>query len=395
MADASTGVVGYSVEALANLFGTLDKSIGDLSATAISNLTDPLLTLTGTLAVISIASNWDMYFNSNFNWGNIITKIIHIGFFMWLIRNWLTFTAIIRDSATKLGIYASSGTEHSAKDIITKGVSSVFTYLGFLFEHANKLETIVIALMSIVLIVVAVYAFCKIAYTIFMTKAEFTIMAALSMVLLPFSQTKWTKSMSEKTWGILLTTGIKLMVATFMIGMLYQHIDTAFAIPKIGETYEVDQLSSNFLPSMFSSTLALFFLSYLVSKVTEFAGAMANGHLIQSRNIAENVGAMAQGYAAGGARAAMNYAGRHTGAAAKEAAKDVGKGAWEAAKNPWNTTQRVGNAAIIAATNPIGAAGIAGGKAYKYGKKLHHAGDRKDPFKPIKEQLDRIEDKVQ
>ena len=218
-------------------------------------------------------------------------------------------------------------------------------------------------------------------------------MGALSMVLLPFSQTKWTKSMSEKTWGILLTTSIKLLVCVFMIAITKDFIDQNFtvkAMDKVNNTEMIKSIKESLLPTLFSSTIAIFFLSHIISKVTEFAGAMANGVMLQSSNLVASAGAMVQNYATGGAKAASAYIGRHTGAAAWKATKDAGSLAKSTWNDPTATGAAIKGAATFAAMNPLQASKAAG----RYVQSLHRAGNRGNPIAEMGKKVDDLHKKA-
>ena len=383
MADAAT--TAYGIDTVLKLFTDLETNIKVATASSITNLKAPLLALTSSLAVIGIASNWEMYFSSNFNWGNIITKIIHVGFIMWLINHWTNFTLMIKDSAEKIGSLAGNLKElPTVTSLIGKSYATIFDYLDFILKDSSfGLDTFMIYLMAIILIIILSYAFLKISWTFFMAKMEFYIMGALSMVLLPFSQTKWTKSMSEKTWGILLTTSIKLLVCVFMIAITKDFIDQNFTVTGDVEK-NAKAIKESLLPSLFSSTIAIFFLSHIISKVTEFAGAMANGVMIQSSNLVASAGAMVQNYATGGAKAAASYVGRHTGAAAWKATKDTGSLAKSAWNDPKATGAAIKGAATFATMNPLQASKAAG----RYIQSLHRAGNRANPIAEIGKKVD-------
>lgn len=383
MADAAT--TAYGIDTVLKLFTDLETNIKVATASSITNLKAPLLALTSSLAVIGIASNWEMYFSSNFNWGNIITKIIHVGFIMWLINHWTNFTLMIKDSAEKIGSLAGNLKElPTVTSLIGKSYATIFDYLDFILKDSSfGLDTFMIYLMAIILIIILSYAFLKISWTFFMAKMEFYIMGALSMVLLPFSQTKWTKSMSEKTWGILLTTSIKLLVCVFMIAITKDFIDQNFTVTGDVEK-NAKAIKESLLPSLFSSTIAIFFLSHIISKVTEFAGAMANGVMIQSSNLVASAGAMVQNYATGGAKAASAYIGRHTGAAAWKATKDAGSLAKSAWNDPKATGAAIKGAATFATMNPLQASKAAG----RYIQSLHRAGNRANPIAEIGKKVD-------
>lgn len=389
MADAATAA--YGIDTVLKLFTDLETNIKVATASSITNLKAPLLALTGSLAVIGIASNWEMYFSSNFNWGNIITKIIHVGFIMWLINHWTNFTLMIKDSAEKIGSLAGNLKElPTVAGLIGKSYKTIFDYLGFILKDSSfGLDVFMIYLLAIVLIIILSYAFLKISWTFFMAKMEFYIMGALSMVLLPFSQTKWTKSMSEKTWGILLTTSIKLLVCVFMIAITKDFIDQNFTVKTFekvgGNTEMIKSMKESLLPSLFSSTIAIFFLSHIISKVTEFAGAMANGVMIQSSNLVASAGAMVQNYATGGARAAGAYIGRHTGAAAGKVAKDIGgavldnTAAGQGVKYAYNVASN--------AANKVGNK-VANSAVSKYMAGLHRAGNKANPMAEMGKKVD-------
>lgn len=393
MADAAT--TAYGIDTVLKLFTDLETNIKAATAGSIANLKAPLLALTSSLAVIGIASNWEMYFSSNFNWGNIITKIIHVGFIMWLINHWTKFTQMIQDSAEKIGSIAGNLEElPTVTSLIGKSYATIFDYLDFILKDSSfGLDVFMIYLMAIILIIILSYAFLKISWTFFMAKMEFYIMGALSMVLLPFSQTKWTKSMSEKTWGILLTTSIKLLVCVFMIAITKDFIDQNFtvkAMDKVNNTEMIKSIKESLLPTLFSSTIAIFFLSHIISKVTEFAGAMANGVMLQSSNLVASAGAMVQNYATGGAKAASAYIGRHTGAAAWKATKDAGSLAKSTWNDPTATGAAIKGAATFAAMNPLQASKAAG----RYVQSLHRAGNRGNPIAEMGKKVDDLHKKA-
>jgi hypothetical protein len=126
----------------------------------------------------------------------------------------------------------------------------------------------------------------------------------------------WTKSISEKTWGILLTCAVKVMVASFMVALLSTFIDNSFDIGSI-EVINNNEIK-NMLPNLFGSTISMLFIAYLFGQAVEFAGAMTNGLTISSRNLAES----GMGMAAGATR---NAAGWGVGKLRQQAYKNSGK----------------------------------------------------------------------
>lgn len=303
---------------LLKLFDDLSATIEKAVASGILNLTDPLIDLLIVLGIISIASNWEMYFSGSFNFGNLFVKIIQIGFFAFLIRNWGMFFTMIKQSGEQLGLFAGGAEETMTSGILVlKGLGVVFSFLAKVYNGASiSLNAILVWLLAILCILIALYAFTKIAYTLFITNMEFVIIGGLSIVLLPFGVLNWTKSISEKTWGILLTCAVKVMVASFMVALLSTFIDNSFDIGSI-EVINNNEIK-NMLPNLFGSTISMLFIAYLFGQAVEFAGAMTNGLTISSRNLAES----GMGMAAGATR---NAAGWGVGKLRQQAYKNSGK----------------------------------------------------------------------
>lgn len=303
---------------LLKLFDDLSATIEKAVASGILNLTDPLIDLLIVLGIISIASNWEMYFSGSFNFGNLFVKIIQIGFFAFLIRNWGMFFTMIKQSGEQLGLFAGGAEETmTSGTLVLKGLGVVFSFLAKVYNGASiSLNAILVWLLAILCILIALYAFTKIAYTLFITNMEFVIIGGLSIVLLPFGVLNWTKSISEKTWGILLTCAVKVMVASFMVALLSTFIDNSFDIGSI-EVINNNEIK-NMLPNLFGSTISMLFIAYLFGQAVEFAGAMTNGLTISSRNLAESGMSMAAG-------ATRNAAGWGMGKLRQQAYKNSGK----------------------------------------------------------------------
>lgn len=303
---------------LLKLFDDLSATIEKAVASGILNLTDPLIDILIVLGIISIASNWEMYFSGSFNFGNLFVKIIQIGFFAFLIRNWGMFFTMIKQSGEQLGLFAGGAEETmTSGTLVLKGLGVVFSFLAKVYNGASiSLNAILVWLLAILCILIALYAFTKIAYILFITNMEFVIIGGLSIVLLPFGVLNWTKSISEKTWGILLTCAVKVMVASFMVALLSTFIDSSF---NIGTLTSIDNDGlKKLLPNLFGSTISMLFIAYLFGQAVEFAGAMTNGLTISSRNLAES----GMGMAAGATR---NAAGWGVGKLRQQAYKNSGK----------------------------------------------------------------------
>ena len=270
--------MGY-VESGLKLLETIGHNIETATVSGMTNLQDPLLGLLCTLAIISVCTEFEMFFNYSWNWGNIITKIIHIGFLAFLIKSWPSMIDMVKTTGEKLGMAASgSDVMQTPTKLISDICDSVFKSFGNLFEHFPGITsgTIFIHVMAVVALGFALFALFRIAYVLFMANAEFIILCSLSIVLLPFGITKWTSDICNKTWGILLTCAVKLMVAIFIVCLIGNDLSTAFNVSK--------EVTSETVSSFIISACSLVFLSYLSAQAVEFAGAMTTGASFNTNN---------------------------------------------------------------------------------------------------------------
>lgn len=273
------------MEACLTMLEDVGNKIEISAFNGILNLTPYMVGLLVLLATIAIATEWDMYFSNTWNWGNLITKIIHIGMIAFFIRNWTYILSMVKGSAEKLGMLAGgSNVAYTPTKLLKDSLNAVYSSFHVLWDNFSFTSGhVLIYIFAAVALVIALFAIFRISFVIFMANAEFLILGALSIVLLPFGVTKWTSSISDKTWGILLTSAVKLMVAIFMISMIGSEIQSAFKVNAGGTITEKD------LPSFITSAFALLFLSFLCAQAVEFAGAMTTGVMINSNNIIHSV----------------------------------------------------------------------------------------------------------
>lgn len=285
--------MGEAAKTFTNLLDGIQGKIESTVVHGIYNLSDPLIDLLMLLAVIGIATTWEMYFSGAFNFGNIIIKFIHIGFIAFLIRNWGQILKIVYESGEQLGLYASGGTKLEATSTyVNTGLGKIFEYLQKVWENNSiSTDTILLFLLCIVCLLVATFAYFKIAYVLFTVSVQFWIVGGLSVCLLPFAMTRWTKSIADKPIGILLTCMVKVMVATFMIGLLNEHINTGFDVPA-GEFNPEESL-----PKIFINTLSIIFVAFLFGQVVEIAGAMVHGSVMSISNPIDYAGNKAGNFA--------------------------------------------------------------------------------------------------
>ena len=263
------------MDAFLDLIVDLQDTITRATTDGAMNLIDPLMGLALLLGALAIATNFEMYFTpGSFNPGNLIIKAIQIGFCFWLIQHWIPVIDMVAQSGMALGSAAGGTDGYLTPDtVIRGGIKQVFSASENLWASIS-LKELPIYLIGIIVLAVALYAFFRIAFTIFMTTAEFSIVGSLAVILVPFMLTRWTSSIAEKAWGILLASFVKLTVATFMVSLLANEIQNAFG--GSGSLTDAKDVADK-LPELITAALSIFFLSWVIGHVVDYAGDMVRG----------------------------------------------------------------------------------------------------------------------
>lgn len=328
------------------LLDNVSTHIDQACATGITNLQSPLLALLATLAVISIATEFDMFFGPAFNFGNMIVRIMHIGFLAAMIQNWGMLMVAIKETGQILGMTAGGAdATYTPTGLIGETCESIFDSFQHIissFPSFTSGGSVAAYILALIALCIAMYAIFRIAFTLFMANAEFLILGSLSLVLIPFGITKWTRSIAEKTWGILLTSAVKLMVAVFMVSLIQNEITAAFNVTDT----DVSKNVAGFL----TSAASLIFLSYLSAQAVDLAGAMTTGAVVSTNNIIHaipNAGRDFQNY--GGKLGSAIGSVKRSPAISYQAGKDTLTGlrnGYNTARNAYNATGRAAQKAI-------------------------------------------------
>lgn len=339
------------------LLENVGNHIDQACVTGITNLQAPLLTLLAALAVISIATEFDMFFGPAFNFGNMIVRLMHIGFLAAMIQNWGMLMTAVKETGQILGMTAGGADAiYTPTGLIGATCDSIFSTFenickGFPgFVSATAGGSIMAYILALLALLVAMYAIFRIAFTLFMANAEFLILGALSMVLIPFGITRWTRSIAEKTWGILLTSAVKLMVAVFMVSLIQNEITSAFNVS--------DDVTTKTVSTFLTSAASLIFLSYLSAQAVDLAGAMTTGAVVSTNNIIHaipNAGRDLQNYG-GKLGSAIDASYKFLDKIARAPGKtyQAGKDTLTGLKNGYNTARNAYNATGRAAQKAIG-----------------------------------------
>lgn len=257
--------------------------------------------------------------------GQLIKKVLYVGFFALLLNNFKGLADIVFQSFAGLGLKAT-GVSMTAADLMRPGfvASTGFTASQPLIEKAGELIGITSFFTNFVTIVVlmlawliVLIAFFVLAVQLFISILEFKLTTLAGFVLVPFALFGATAFLAERVLGNVISSGIKLMVLAIIVGIG----STLFGatLRPTGTEITLAQASSTML-----AAIAVFGLAVFVPGIA--AGLVAGApQLGAGAAVATTAGlgatAIAGGMlATGGARAA----GRLTGGAVKSAASLTG-----------------------------------------------------------------------
>lgn len=192
-----------------------------------------------------------------------------------------------------MGLIASGNpTMPSQSSLMTNSVSKVYSQMSVIFDTFSFTGDHVMALLlSLICLLFVLACFFRIVFTSFMVNAEFVIVGGLSIILLPFAITQWTKDIGHKPWAVLLTCSVKLLVVTFFMGMVSTLIDKAFKLENIATS---EQAIAKLVPELLTTAIAMAFLAYLIGQAVEFAGSIVNGTMISNAGALSRIEGMLQ-----------------------------------------------------------------------------------------------------
>jgi type IV secretion system protein TrbL len=250
----------------------------------------------------------------------LIRKILYVGFFALLLNNFQSLANVIFNSFAGLGLKAT-GVSMTAADLMRPGfvASTGFTASKPLLEKAGELIGITSFFTNFVTIVVlmlawliVLLAFFVLAVQLFITIIEFKLTTLAGFVLVPFALFGQTSFLAERVLGNVISSGIKLMVMTIVIGIGSAIFGTMI---RPGGEITLTQAASTILAAIAVLGLAIF--------VPALAAGLISGapQLGAGSAVATTVGLGGTAVAGGMlATAAARLGGRASGGAIKSAA---------------------------------------------------------------------------
>jgi len=196
--------------------------------------------------------------------GQLIRKVLYVGFFALLLNNFSSLADIIFSSFASLGLKASAATI-SASDLMRPGfvAATGFTASRPLLDQAGSLmgftsffdNVVTIAVLLIAWLIVLL-AFFVLSVQLFITIVEFKLTTLAGFVLVPFALFGKTAFLAERVLGNVMTSGIKLMMLAIIVGVGSTLFGTITASPSGDITLE--QAASYILAAIAVFGLAIF-----------------------------------------------------------------------------------------------------------------------------------------
>lgn len=185
--------------------------------------------LAGTLIVIDIvlaAAFWAID-SHNEVIVRFLKKVLYIGAFAFVISNFALLADLIFRSFTGLGLAATS-TGLTAEDLMRPGRLAGIGYEAAypLLEHAGAMigfttffDNFVKVLVLLFAWAVVILAFFILAVQLFIAILEFKLTTLAGFVLVPFAFWNKTSFLAERVLGMVVTSGIKVMVLAVIVGI--------------------------------------------------------------------------------------------------------------------------------------------------------------------------------
>ena len=157
----------------------------------------------------------------------LVKKTLFVGVFAYIIGNWNSLARIVFESFAGLGLKAS-GTGFTAAELLQPGrvaqvgleagepilqsISDLMGWVAF-FENFIQIAVLLIAWLLVIL------AFFILSIQLFVTLIEFKLATLCGFVLIPFGLFGKTAFMAERVLGLVISSGIKVLVLAVIVGI--------------------------------------------------------------------------------------------------------------------------------------------------------------------------------
>lgn len=284
-----------------------------------------LTTTLVTIDIILAGLFWSLMAEDNVI-GQLIRKILYVGFFALLLNNFSSLADIVFATFADLGLKAS-GASFGADQLLRPGfvASTGFTASRPLLDQAGELmgfttffDNVVTIVVLLITWLIVLLAFFILSVQLFMTIVEFKLTTLAGFVLVPFALFGKTAFLAERVLGNVVTSGIKLMVLAIIVGVGSTLFGTIVTPPTGDITLE--QAAAQILGAISVFGLAIFapgIAAGLVAGAPQLGAGAAVGTAaglaaagIAGASLAGAAGRAAVGAASGAVKAGASLTGR-------------------------------------------------------------------------------------
>ena len=159
--------------------------------------------------------------------GRLVKKTLFVGIFAYIISNWNTLARIVFESFAGLGLVATGGAI-GAGELLQPGriaavgleagqpiLESVADLMGFVSFFENFIQISILLFAWIVVLL----SFFILAIQLFVTLIEFKLATLAGFILVPFGLFNKTAFMAERVLGLVVSSGVKVLVLAVIVGI--------------------------------------------------------------------------------------------------------------------------------------------------------------------------------
>lgn len=157
----------------------------------------------------------------------LVKKTLFVGVFAFIIGNWNALARIVFESFAGLGLIASGGSL-SAGELLQPGriaqvgldagqplLEAIGELMGFVSFFENFLQIAILLFAWIIVLL----SFFILAIQLFVTLIEFKLATLAGFVLVPFGLFGKTAFMAERVLGLVISSGVKVLVLAVIVGI--------------------------------------------------------------------------------------------------------------------------------------------------------------------------------
>ena len=157
----------------------------------------------------------------------LVKKTLFVGVFAYIIGNWNTLARIVFDSFAGLGLVATGGMI-SASELLQPGriaqvgleagqpiLTSIADLSGFVAVFENFIQIGILFFAWLVVLL----SFFILAIQLFVTLIEFKLATLAGFILVPFGLFNKTAFMAERVLGLVISSGVKVLVLAVIVGI--------------------------------------------------------------------------------------------------------------------------------------------------------------------------------